>query len=78
MYVCGLHKVSLYAYVNGRKQPVKLYEQKLDIESVLEPSPFPNTISLLYSYKLFPTKILKVSNYGNNASAMSMIEIVKR
>ncbi|MEH2365997.1 hypothetical protein [Nostoc sp.] len=78
MYICGLHKISLYAYVNGRKQPVMLYEQKLDIDNVLEPSPFPNTISLLYSYKLLPTKILKVSNYGSNASAMSMIEIVKR
>lgn len=78
MYTCGLHKVSLYAYVNGRKQPVKLYEQKLDIDSILEPSSFANTISLLYSYKLIPTKILKVSNYGNKASAMSMIEIVKK
>jgi hypothetical protein len=78
MYTCGLYKISLHAYVNGRNKSVKLYEQKLDIDSVLELSPFSNTIPLIFSFKLLPTKILKVSNYGTNASATSMIEIAKR
>ncbi|MGI2908285.1 hypothetical protein [Tolypothrix sp. VBCCA 56010] len=78
MYTCGLHKISLYAYVNGSKKRVKLYEQKLDIDSVLDPSSLPNNIPLLFSYKLFPTKILKVSNYGTDASATSIIQIAKR
>jgi hypothetical protein len=78
MYTCGLYQISLYAYLSGSKKPIKLYEQKLEIDSVLEPSPFPNTISLIFSYKLLPTNILKVSNYGTDASATSMIEIAKR
>jgi hypothetical protein len=78
MYTCGLYKISLHAYVNDCKKPVKLYEQKLDIDSVLEPSLLPNTIPLIFSYKLLPTEILKVSNYGTNATAASMIEIAKR
>lgn len=78
MYECGLHKISLYAYINGYKKPVKLYEQKLEIDSILAPSSLPNTVPLLFSYKLLPTKILKVSNYGTDASATSMIQIAKR
>lgn len=78
MYTPGLHQISLYAYVNGSNKPVKLYEQKLDIDSVLDPSSLPNTIPLLLSYKLLPTKILKVSNYGTDASATSIIQIAKR
>jgi len=78
MYECGHHKISLYAYVNGYRKPVKLYEQKLEIESILAPSSLPNTIPLLFSYKLLPTKILKVSNYGTDTSTASMIQIAKR
>jgi hypothetical protein len=72
MYECGLYKTSLYAYINGCKKPIKLYEQQLEIDSIVEPS------SLIFSYKLFPTKVLKVSSYGNDTSAASIIEIVKR
>jgi len=78
MYECGLFRLSLYAYVNGYKNPVKLYERELEIESILAPSPVPGEISLMFSYKLFPTKILKVSDYGADSSAASMIQIVKR
>ncbi len=78
MYECGFYKISLYAYVNGGGKPVKLYEQQLEIDSVVEPSSIPNTISLIFSYKLLPTKVLKVSNYGTDTSAASVIEIVKR
>ncbi|MEH2203007.1 MAG: hypothetical protein V7K53_02845 [Nostoc sp.] len=77
MYECGLHKISLYAYVNPSQKPVKLYEQKLDIDSVLNPSSLPNEISLLFSYHLIPIKILKVSNYGVEPSVTSMIQIVR-
>ena len=77
MYVCGLHKISLYAYVNPSEKPVKLYDQKLDIDSVLNPSSLPNEISLLFSYNLIPTKILRVSNYGVEASVASMIQIAR-
>ncbi|MBH8574559.1 hypothetical protein I8752_16315 [Nostocaceae cyanobacterium CENA369] len=78
MYTCGLHKISLHAYINGCKKPIKFYEQKLDIDSVLEPSLLSDTISLLYSYKLIPTNILRVSNYGTEASATSIIQIAKK
>lgn len=78
MYECGLYKISLYAYVNGGRKPVKLYEQQLEIDSVVEPSSMPNTISLIFSFKLLPTKVLTVSNYGTDASTASVIEIVKR
>ena len=78
MYECGLYKTSLYAYINGGKKSIKLYEQQLEIDSIVEPSSVPNTISLIFSYKLLPTKVLKVSNYGTDTSAASIIEIVKR
>lgn len=78
MYTCGVYKLSLYAYVNGRKKPIKLYQQKLEIDTVLEPSQYPNTIPLIFSYNLFPKETLKVSSYGTNVSSLaSMIEIVK-
>ena len=77
MYECGLYKISLYAYVNSYKKPVKLYEQKLEIESILEPSPLLNIIPFLYSFQLFPTEILKVSTYGADRSIESMLRIAK-
>lgn len=58
MYECGLHKISLYAYLNSGKKPVKLYERQLEIESIVEPG------ATIYSYKLLPTDVLKVSNYN--------------
>lgn len=78
MYTCGDYEISLHAYLSGQKKPIKLYEQKLEIDSVIEPSQLPNTISLIFSYNLIPKKILKVSSYGTKASSVSMIEIVKR
>ncbi|WP_138506767.1 hypothetical protein [Nostoc sp. PA-18-2419] len=78
MYACGLHTISLYAYVNNSQKPVKLYDKKLDIDSVLNPSSFSNEIPLLFSYNLIPTKILRVSNYGAEAPMMSMIQIARK
>ncbi|MFN6477067.1 hypothetical protein [Nostoc sp. DedQUE07] len=77
MYECGLHKISLYACINPSQKSVKLYEQNLNIDSVLNPSTLPNEISLLFSYNLIPTKILRVSNYGVEASVRSIIHIAK-
>lgn len=78
MYECGLYKISLCAYVNGSDKPIKLYEQQLEFESIVEPSLLPNMVSVIFSYKLFPTKVLKVSNYGTSISTSSIIEIVRR
>lgn len=77
VYTCGLHKLSLYAYPSGNKKIIKLYQQILDIESVLEPQPYQNIIPIIWSYNLFPKKILKISNYGNNAQLPSIIETAK-
>lgn len=78
MYECGIYKLSLHAYLSGCRKAITLYEQRLEIDSVLQPSPYSNAIPIIFSYNLIPKKILKVSNYGNSASAASMIQIAKR
>jgi hypothetical protein len=78
MYTVGVYRISLHAYLSGGKRSFKLYEQKLEIESMLQPSPYQNAMPIIFSYNLLPKKMLKVSNYGNDASAASMIEIAKR
>jgi hypothetical protein len=76
IYECGLHTISLYAYINGYRKPIKLYNRKLEIDSIPAPNS-PTEISMLSSYKLLPTEILKVSDYGNISSEASIIQIAK-
>ncbi len=76
MYTLGRYRLSLYACLGGRKKALKLYEQLLDIESVLQPQTHQRLIPVISSFNLLPKKILKVSNYGNDTTA-PMIQIVK-
>lgn len=78
MYVPGTYKIIVYAYLDNKKRPIKLSQQELEIVDILEPSPIPNTIALLFSYNLFPKKVLKISSYGTKTSSVSLIEVVRR
>lgn len=70
-YTRGSYKISVYAYLNSEKKPIKLSKQELEIETVLEPNSNPNIMPYVYSYNLFPKKILKLSNYGTTTSPAS-------
>jgi hypothetical protein len=71
IYECGLHTISLYAYINGRRKPIKLYTRKLEIDSIVAPN------FMIHSYMLLPTEILLVSTYGNIASETSIRHLRK-
>lgn len=78
MYERGRYKLILYANVSGYRKPIKLYEQMLDIKSIVAPSSHPDEIPFIWSYKLSPTEILEVSDYGNSVSPPSVIQVVNR
>ncbi|MBD2060489.1 hypothetical protein H6F88_31600 [Oculatella sp. FACHB-28] len=74
----GYYKLSLYAFLPFKKKPIKLSEQKLEIEELLEPNQIMNSIPTIVSFNLCPKEILKVSSYGNSSLPPSIIEIVRR
>jgi len=60
----GPYMISLYAYLNGNKKPIWLFDQALDFKDVLRPRPDQNFMPCMYSFNLYPKKILVVSHYG--------------
>lgn len=77
IYEKGFYKIKIYAAPSNQRKLIKLSEQKLNILDVLEPVENPNIIPMIFSFNLFPKKVLIVSNYGRDPKRSQIIEEIK-